>query len=289
MNRVVKWSLISLISNFILTVLQLIVGLIIKSKALVTDSMHSFSDLSTDIVGALGAYFSDKKADKKHPFGHFNIEYLTSIFIGVVIIFIGGKLLFNSFKVPTTVPNNLIGILVVIITILLKLFISSRLQKVGFEEDSSILVSSGKESFGDVLSSVVVLFVFIISNIFKDSNILKYADTFASAFISIMIIVSGLRIVFTNLSFLIGERKFDQKLTDEIKSYILNYDEVKDVSRIMIINFGTKHHVYLNLHFDEKLTVGELEPLLKKLEQNIKRQDFNITKLNFKIKSYRGK
>ena len=86
MSKVTTVMVISFITNSFLSLIKIIFGCIGHSSALIADGIHSFSDLSTDIVAMLGDFFARKPADRKHPYGHGKLEYLTSIFIGFVII-----------------------------------------------------------------------------------------------------------------------------------------------------------------------------------------------------------
>ena len=119
MNKIIKVMLISFLINFFLSIFKVITGLFSNSKALIADGVHSFSDLSTDIMAILGSMLSRKPADSKHPFGHGKFEYLTSILIGIVIICLGLLLITNSFHKTKEVTSTIV-IIVSIFTISLK-------------------------------------------------------------------------------------------------------------------------------------------------------------------------
>ena len=68
MNKVSLALVISFTVNLLLTCFKVLVGFIFKSSALIADGVHSFSDLSTDVVAFVGSKISRKPADKEHPF-----------------------------------------------------------------------------------------------------------------------------------------------------------------------------------------------------------------------------
>ena len=93
MDKIAKVMGVSIITNIFLSIVKIITGLIGKSSALIADGIHSFSDLSTDFIAIIGNYLSRKPADEKHPYGHGKIEYITSIIISLVILFLGGTII----------------------------------------------------------------------------------------------------------------------------------------------------------------------------------------------------
>ena len=126
MNKITKVLLVSSITNIFLSTIKLIFGIIGKSSALIADGIHSFSDLSTDIIAILGNKLALKPADQEHPFGHGKTEYITSMVIGVIIIILGLGLINEVFNKEITIPSLLV-VFVSIFTIVSKFIVSSYL------------------------------------------------------------------------------------------------------------------------------------------------------------------
>ena len=108
MDKVVKVLLKSVLLNIILVITKLIFGFLGTSKALIANAIHSLSDLITDVISILGYHLSKKNPTKKHPFGYGQLEYLTNIFVGIVIIFLGIETLSNAFSSKITIPSDII-------------------------------------------------------------------------------------------------------------------------------------------------------------------------------------
>ena len=89
MRKENKVMVVSMIVNAFLALIKVVFGIICYSTALVADGFHSFSDLATDLFAIIGNILSTKPADDKHPFGHGKLEYLTSLGIGLIILFVG--------------------------------------------------------------------------------------------------------------------------------------------------------------------------------------------------------
>ena len=108
MRKENKVMLTSMIVNSFLSIIKIIVGIVGKSSALIADGIHSFSDLFTDVFAIFGNLLSRKPADLKHPFGHGKFEYLTSMGIGLVILFVGFSIIYNSYNNKIVIPSILV-------------------------------------------------------------------------------------------------------------------------------------------------------------------------------------
>ena len=218
MNKVSHVLSISLITNFMLSLFKVIIGFIGSSGALIADGIHSFSDLVTDLIGIIGSIFSKKPSDDKHPYGHGKIEYLISIFIGLVILSLGFVVIYNSLTRNTTVPS-IIVIFVSFFTILAKLLLARYLIKQGQKLNSNILISSGKESNMDVISSIVVLISSILMQI--DIPILRYSDIIAGLLVGVLVLKVGFEVLTENISTILGEQVTNDEYLKKVKQTIL--------------------------------------------------------------------
>ena len=81
-----KVSIVSIISNILLTIIKFIIGLISHSRGLLSDAIHSLSDVLSTIVVIIGIKLSNKAADKNHPYGHERLECVASIILAVMLV-----------------------------------------------------------------------------------------------------------------------------------------------------------------------------------------------------------
>jgi len=114
---ITKIMLKSFLVNLSLTILKLLGSLFSHSKTLLADAVHCLSDMLTDIIGLIGSKLASKKPDKKHPYGHGKIEYLTSIIISLLIISLGIGILINSLN-GRVKPTNIYSAAIIIISII---------------------------------------------------------------------------------------------------------------------------------------------------------------------------
>ena len=274
MNKATKYMSISLLANLFLSILKMIFGYAFKVKSLIADGIHSLSDLITDIVAIFGVKLSEKPADYSHPRGHGKIEYITGLIISLFIIFLSYSLLKSSFD-SRTIPNKYLSI-VVIITILTKYLLSKFLLKKGKKLNNMILISSGKESFSDVFSSIVVLLAIIFSQFHDKIVILKYSDIFASVVISIMILIMGARLLFRNLSLLVGEGEHSKEKNRKLEKIIKNREDNFELKEYVMYKLGSYYEVIIKIMVDGDMTVRDGHKLMDDIEYDLLNSKLNI-------------
>ena len=80
-----RLSLISILGNALLSAFKIIAGIFGHSGAMISDAIHSFSDVLTTIIAYIGVKISKKEADRSHPYGHERIECVASLFLGLLL------------------------------------------------------------------------------------------------------------------------------------------------------------------------------------------------------------
>lgn len=265
----------SMFLNFIVSSVKIITGFICNSKSMVADGFHSLSDFITDIVAFFGSKFSKKRADKKHPDGYGRFEYITDIFIATIIILLGIYSIYHAFiKEPTT--TNIIWIIIVIFTIILKIINSKYLLKKGTEYNSPILITSSKESHDDVISSLGVIAIIILSQFQDILPFLKYADAVGSIIIGLIILHTGCSIMKENIIFLLGETEDNQEAESKIRNILSSYPELsyKDMD---LERHGSYYVLELEVYVLKNIKVFQLLSIESEIKKKIK-------KLNYRIK-----
>lgn len=260
---------VSFFSNIFLSILKVVVGIIGKSSALISDGIHSFSDLITDVVAIFGNYLSLKPADDKHPYGHGKLEYITSFIIGIVIIIIGLILISLVSENDIFIPSKIV-IVVSIITIVIKYIVSSYLIKKGKEFQNLILVSSGQESRMDVISSIFVLLSSILMQFPNEINILKYSDKIVSIIVGLFIIKTGFNIIKESISMILGEIETDEVILDEFREVIYSYKQIKEIDSLIVIKYGPYYKITTEVSMNPKISLLKAHNIIEEIERMFK-------------------
>lgn len=88
-KEAIKVSKMSIIINIILSLLKLIAGIFAASYAMISDAVHSASDVFSSIIVIIGVKIANKKSDKSHPYGHERFECIAAIILAVILVITG--------------------------------------------------------------------------------------------------------------------------------------------------------------------------------------------------------
>lgn len=274
LSKEIKVLLYSMIINFGVSAMKVLGGTLCNSKSMISDGFHSLSDFITDIVAILGSKISHKRANKRYPFGFGRMEYLTDIFIGVTIFLLGVYSIFNSFT-KVNYSTNIICLIIIIISMLLKTINSKILMKQGIESNSPILISSSKESFDDVASSIGVLVVIILEQFSSIIPILKYADIVGGVIIGLLIIRTSIHLLKDNVISLIGQTEENERINEKIKEIVSEFKSIK-FSNLKLIKNGTYYQAELEINCDDNMRIKQLLKVEKNLISKIKSHNLDI-------------
>ena len=151
---------IGVAANILLSVIKAIAGVWSGSAALISDSVNNLTDSASSLVTIIGTRMASKKADEEHPFGHKRGEYLTSLVIGIIILATGLQSLFHALEkiYYGTRPEFTMATLgVILISILVKVFLSTYTINIGRKTSSGALIDSGEDARNDIYLSIGTL------------------------------------------------------------------------------------------------------------------------------------
>ena len=146
--------------NLVLSVLQIVVGTLAKSQALIADGLHSFSDLVADFVVLFANHHAAKAPDEEHPYGHHRFETAASLMLGLLLLGVGVGMVWSAvMKVqnPGTLQQvHVVALWVALATLVLKELLFRYLLGVAKRVKSSMLVANAWHARSDAASSLVV-------------------------------------------------------------------------------------------------------------------------------------
>lgn len=160
MEEVYKPIWISIAGNVLLALLKLIVGFLYSSIALISDGVHSLSDVVTSVIGYAGIRISSKPPDRSHPFGHARFEPLVAFLIGEILLIISYEIGRDSiYRIigGGAIDVNALMLGVTVLSILAKEAMFRYSVHIGRKLDSQILIADAYHHRSDSLSSLAVL------------------------------------------------------------------------------------------------------------------------------------
>ena len=228
----------------------------------------------------MGFRLGSKPADDEHPYGHARYEYLAGLAVSVMILVIGIELLKESFlKVlhPTPVTLSALTIAVLVVSILVKLWMSSFNRTIGRTIGSETLIATAADSRNDVLSTGAVLIATILCHL-TGWNIL---DGLMGVGVAVFILISGWGLVMDTLSPLLGERPSDD-LVDHIEQTVMSYPGVLGMHDLMVHDYGPGHQ-FASLHVELPAEQDPLEAhdLIDNIERDFLKNDRLLVTIHY--------
>ncbi len=228
-------GIIGIISNIILFIIKITAGMLSNSIAIIADAINNLSDSGSSLVTVLGFKLSGRPADEKHPYGHARMEYISGLIVSFIILILGFQLIQTSAKKiinPEPAIFNLVSILVLVVSILIKLWQSLFYRKIGKLINSTTLVATSLDSRNDILATSSVLVATLISR-FTGFNL----DGYMGALVAIFIMISGIRLVMDTISPLLGTAP-EKEMVDKIYKKILSYDSILGLHDLTVHSYG---------------------------------------------------
>ena len=251
-------SVTGIICNTLLCLMKIIIGVILKSISIIADGLNNLSDMGSSVISLIGFKLAGKPADRDHPFGHGRIEYMSAFIISVLILIVGGNLLFNSAKtliVGGAAPIYDIWTVIILgISILLKLWMFFFNRKIGKKIDSAALIATAKDSINDVITTAAILASCLISNLW---SLPFNLDAVMALLVSLFIIHSGITSAKDTTDRLLGGPP-DKELINEIEDTILSFNEFIGIHDLIVHNYGPGRQI-ASVHVEVPYNINIVE------------------------------
>lgn len=266
-------GIVGIICNIILSIMKFIIGTLSNSVAITADAINNISDAGSSIVTLVGFKMSEKPADRDHPYGHARIEYITGLIISFIILLIGFEILTTSFgKIihPEESKFTIATAIVLVISVFVKLWLSSFNKKMGKAIKSKALLATAADSRNDCIATSAVLISTIIAHFFN-INI----DGFIGVGVAVFILVSGINLVRETVSPLLGQPP-SKEVYEKIENKILQYDNVLGVHDLMVHSYGPgSYFASAHIEMDARINVLVCHDIMDTIERDFL-DEYNI-------------
>ena len=271
----IKVSIISIILNCLLTLIKFISGVISKSSAMISDSVHSLSDVLSTFVVIIGVKISNKKADSDHPYGHERIECVSAIILSGMLFIIGALIGINEIKNVTNSSNlvmpGVLALIASIISIISKEAMYQYTIRVSKKINSAALKADAWHHRSDALSSIGS-FIGILGSRLG----FKIFDPLASVIISLCIIKVSIDIFKDAIDKMV-DKSCDKEVIDKVISVIEKNESVKNIDDIKTRQFGNKAYVDVEISVDENLLLKDAHKVAEEIHDSVE-NEINIVK-----------
>jgi len=259
-------SFLGIILNVLLAVGKIVVGSIFGLISVVADGLNNLTDCGSSVVSLISFKFSEKPADKEHPFGHGRIEYICSLLIAFLMFFVAFETIKESIAnviSPIEITFSLWIIIILATSIIVKFALFLCCKIASKKLNSTILSATALDSLLDCVATFVTLVSYIVGTLTNFN-----ADGYAGLFVALFIAWSAFKITQEIISTLIGKAP-EQDLINDIKNKILAYDGVLAVHDLSVYNFGpNKYFASAHIEVSAKIDVLVSHELIDTIERD---------------------
>ncbi|MEE1135160.1 MAG: cation diffusion facilitator family transporter [Methanobrevibacter sp.] len=262
-----KAAKVAIIGNIILTILNIAVGLLSGSYALVSEGAHTLSDVATSIIAYIGFEIGQKPADKEHPIGHGRAEAISGLVIVIFLAVVSYEIITGAIEKILhpeliVIPSTLAAIMAVV-GIIVNLRISEYIISIGKQINSPAIVADGQHQKTDIFSSVAVLVGVIVSNMGY-----PILDPIVGLIIGGLIIKTAFEIAKDNINNIMGKVP-SEELINEIRDIANESININTAHNIKVDYLGSYATVTLHIELDGDMSLTESHELAHTVQEAI--------------------
>lgn len=279
-------SIISIILNIFLTIFKIVSGIIGNSQAILSDAVHSLSDVLSTIVVIIGIKVSSKANDKNHPYGHERFECVASIVLSFMLFYVGITIglagirniisnNYNNLKIP-----SLIALIASIVSILLKEGMFLYTKKWAKKINSDALLADAYHHRSDALSSIGSL-------LGVGGTMLGFTicDTVASLIICLFIFKVSIDIFRETIDKMV-DKSCDDETINIITNDILDNKQVIQIDLLKTRIFGNKIYADIEIAVDKNLSLIDAHEIAEDVHNYLEKKHNNLKHCMIHVNPY---
>ena len=235
---------VGIILNLFLFAAKFSVGLLTSAISVTADAFNNLSDAGSSIITLLGFKLSGQKPDNEHPFGHGRIEYISGLFVSLIILIVAFELIKTSIgKIihPEEVMISSLTFIFLSISILVKLYMFAYNMIYGKKIASPAMKATAVDSISDTIATSVVLICYILYAVFNIK-----IDAYAGIAVGLFIAYAGFKTLKETISPLLGQTP-DPEFVKEIENIVRSNDSVIGIHDMIVHDYGPTR-IFVSLH-----------------------------------------
>lgn len=268
-KKIIQTSIIGILGNILLVAMKVTIGIITNAISVISDGINNLTDALSSLITIIGTKLSNKKPDKKHPYGHGRIEYLTSLIIAILVVTAGVTAISQAIR--SFINNEAyaqyseLALIMLSIGILVKLGLGLLFRHNGKKYQSDALSASGVDAISDVVLSLSTLIVAIICFFVPDASKIRL-ENYLSILIGLFIVKAGVDILRDSISNIIG-RRANSDVTNGIKAMVNSFPQVHGAYDLILNNYGPEKIIgSIHIQVDDELPAKEIHRLTKEIQ-----------------------
>ncbi len=260
-------GVLGIICNLLLFAVKVLTGLITGSIAILSDGFNNLSDMGASVVSILGAKMSSLRADEDHPYGHGRAEYISALVVAFLILFVGQELFLTAIRKilnPVPVSTSLSVMLLLVLSILGKLWMWHYNRYLGKAIGSEVLLAAAKDSINDCIATAAVLLSSLLVPFVSFP-----LDGIMGLLVSCLILWSGFQVARDTIHQLLGHRPTEE-LEEKITRAVLEHQNILGMHGLMVHDYGPGR-IIASVHAEvpETLSLVDCHSMIDRIEKSI--------------------
>jgi cation diffusion facilitator family transporter len=273
MDKKSRTVMFSISSNALLLTVKLVAGVLTGSASVLSEAVHSATDLVASVVAFVAVRRSESPPDEDHNYGHGRFENLAGVFEGVILLGVGGGVVYGAVD---SILNGAeleflgLGIGVMVLSAIVNLFVSRWLLRVARETDSRALEAEGYNLRTDVWGAAGVA-LGLIGALATGWTVL---DPIIAAFIGVAILWTAFRLVSGSTRVLLDESLPEEEVgvvEGVIGREVKSDSRIRGYHKLRARKSGSQRHIDFHLQLRAETTLGEAHKISDALEERIRR------------------
>lgn len=264
-------SVTGILLNLLLFAVKLVAGMLSHSVSILADAVNNLSDAGSSVISLVSFKLSAKPADREHPFGHARIEYIASMIVSFIILFIGAELVIGAVEkliAPVAIDFNLIAVIILCVSILLKLWLGAFNRRVGKRIDSEVMTATATDCFSDAAATAAVLVATVAAR-FVPQSVAVYIDPIMGILVAALILWAGLRVLNETKNSILGEAP-DEETVKAIRRVVGEYPDALGIHDLYVHKYGPGRTLAsLHVEVDGKRDIFETHDTIDVIERRL--------------------
>lgn len=264
-----KVSGVSIIGNVLLSVVKLLAGIIAHSNAMISDAIHSASDVFSTVVVIIGIKLAARESDREHPYGHERLECVAAIVLAMILFLTGLGIGAEAFKNITSGNYNNLQVPGVLALFAAILSIASKEGMYWYTRyyakkiDSSALLADAWHHRSDAFSSIGALIGIAGARLG-----FPVMDSVASLVIFVFIVKAALDI-FKDAMDKMVDHSCDEETEKQLYDCVMKNEDVMGIDLLQTRMFGNKIYVDVEIQADGSYTLQEAHDIAEAVHDEI--------------------
>lgn len=260
-------SIIGIIVNLLLAAFKLAAGILSGAISIIADAVNNLSDAGSQVVSLITFKISAKPADRNHPFGYARIEYVASMIVSFLILFVSVSLFSESIdKIinPSKTDYSILVMIILGVSVIGKLWLFFFGRSAGKKINSDVIRAAAADSLSDAGATLAVLISAMISRLCKID-----IDGYMGIGVAIMIFIAGIKVLNETKNSILGSAP-EPEVVEGIHNIVKEYPQILGIHDMVVHNYGPGNTICsFHAEVDGKIDVFETHDCIDNVERRL--------------------